>query len=387
MISSALTLLAVLNAAGPGDLCGPRVPKTLAAGHYSGRFFQLGTAKGGSAQMNLSVQFQFRGKVEFDVRDDGTIKNAKAETKFSIYAAGTAAQFIAGGFNGRATGTLTHATGGTDRFSVSGGLSGNASVFVKTDDGRQKGGAGRRGAASGDTSIQFTVIVTACDGTSGRFTAPIFDETVAALSGKGFTVTRGAPDWTVRRSDLHEKRKAELEKDLAQAAQLLRGGGVDPYGRQAFARYWKMAKSIDAERSEQLRFCLAILYRRSALRDIGAAVDRGLARLAAVKADPRTLHSLRLEATALAKISNELVSCKLDLCGGTLHRKIIDGIAAKLKEVVVEAARRRYVLPDVVQVLAAERFTGALAPRHRDAAVRDLKAYIAQIKRNGPPRR
>ena len=76
----------------------------------------------------------------------------------------------------------------------------------------------------------------------------------------------------------------------------------------------------------------------------------------------------------------------MDLCSATIHQKIFSGILSKLKEVVDRAARQRYVLPDVVHVLTSEKVTGVVAPARRDAAVSELKAYIAKVKRDGPPR-
>jgi hypothetical protein len=386
MIPATVALSLALLGPIPKDLCAVPPAKTLASGHYQGRFFQLGNATGGQAQGNLKVQFWLKGSLEFDVADDGTIKNGKSEAKYAIYASGMPAAIMVAGFSGSGTGTLSHSSGGPLSFTISGDLAGKGGVFVKTQVGNQKGGAGRQGAGSGSTTVTFTVVQPDCTYNGGTFVASIIDETVTALSGKGFQVTKGQGTFSVKASDQFLKRKAELERELKAAEGLLRGGGEDAHGAQAFPRYAKLAQQLLSEPSEQLRFCLTSIYRREFALAFAAAIDRKLAKLAATAADPRSLHAIRLEAEPLAKLSVAIVDSKLDACSTGQHQKIVTGILAKLKQVVDRAARERYVLPDVAQVLTALHLTGSVAPGLRSTAVGELKAYIAKVKRDGPPR-
>jgi hypothetical protein len=75
-----------------------------------------------------------------------------------------------------------------------------------------------------------------------------------------------------------------------------------------------------------------------------------------------SLHAIRLEAEPLAKLSVAIVDSRMDACSTGQHQMIVTCILAKLKQVVDRAARERYVLPDVAQVLTALHLTGSVAP-------------------------
>lgn len=385
MLVAVLAATLVLRAGPPSEICDiGSVPK-LAPGSYTGRFVQVGTAKGGADVANMQVQVLVRGELVLHVDDDGVITAASApRAQWVLIGAGTIESGevpIISELKGFAEGALTMiGPGGDQAVTLGGDVEGSAKAF--TQIGRDK--MAWPGPAVGELTVELRVTYAGCSRrNTGEMRSKVVDETLAALAARKFSTEAAVGSFQLQGPPELAEREQELQKRMEQAKQWTRGGGEDPRGARGWPLFAAAAESILRERSEAARYCLRLQYHPPAYAALDARLAAIRGELDALDASPRNLGLIRMGVDDLMELDRHVVELKLDSCSQKLHQQIFDAAVAKLGAVIDRAVKERTSTGDLSEILRRASVTGKVAPGLRDRAVAQLRQRAARAKGGG----